>query len=351
MKNFNEKSYIIIPNVSFGFGTEYHLTPDELLVYTHLQMLKGYGYKHQIITSVALLAEILDWSKAKASRGKDRVVTALVGLESKGYIENEINKGTLKTAPMIVVTIFKEVEEAELKTEVEWRDSDFTWKGFTKITSTEFEQVETDGQQLMILAYALWRENAKFEYKISYKEWSLVLGVSEKTVRNIMSDFDVVEKKSGKIIVSEDGKVTQEPNSYKVNDKKPDMEEVKSEGEKKAKKGFNIEEKFQEFVIGITDDNYFGEIDILRQVFMKDVFLTVDSYKAIKETTCETLKEAGEAKLSRLPEGVIKGLERAYQNQSTEAKPRESVVIPHEFKPFESSYKKAKKENYSFIED
>ena len=213
MKIENMKAFTVIPNVAFGFNTEYHLSQDELYVYAHLQFLKQYGYTDKTVTMVDMLVEVLGWQEVKPFRPKARVAKALEALQDKGYIGIDCT-GDIKKA-VLHITINKDQEQAEAETEVEWKDKPYSWKGFTVVSAEQFNLIES-AEEFMVLAYTTWRANADFDYKICFKEWAGVLGVAERTARLIIPRCEsFLVKTSGKTIVSE-GQVRQEPNSYKI---------------------------------------------------------------------------------------------------------------------------------------
>ena len=213
MKIKNKKATAIIPNVSFAFGTEYHLTLDEAYVYTHLYFMKPYAYTNEVVTMVELLVHEIGWKATRLGKLRVRVAEALTALQDKGYIGIDC-EGDLKKS-VLTITINKAMEKAEAETEVEWKDKPYVWKGFTFITAEQFNLINSE-EEFMVLAYTIWRANAPFEYKICFKEWAAVLGIAERTARMVIARCEsFLEKTSGKTIVSE-GQVRQEPNSYKI---------------------------------------------------------------------------------------------------------------------------------------
>ncbi|MBE5107256.1 hypothetical protein IGI01_18810 [Bacillus thuringiensis] len=186
MKMKNEKSYAIIPNVAFGFGTKYYLDSDEFMMFVHLQFMKQIGLENTIVTVIDILVAGLKRNTCIKSRDKKRVVDALRGLESKGYIIIDFTEKITKD--ILTITINKDMENKEVKTVVDWKEKPFIFKGFTRISYDKYNLAESNCQHLIIIAYITWRENAKYTYKIAYKEWELILNVSDKTARGKVAE-------------------------------------------------------------------------------------------------------------------------------------------------------------------
>lgn len=146
----NKKSYVIIPNVAFGFGTRYHLNKDEFMMFVHLQLMKQIGLENTTVTMVDILVKGLKWETSTKSRDKKRVVDTLEGLKNKGYITIEHGGKILKD--ILVITINKEMEKHEAETKVEWKENPFVWKGFTRIYYDKYNLAENNGYHLLVIS-------------------------------------------------------------------------------------------------------------------------------------------------------------------------------------------------------
>ncbi|MFP3344677.1 hypothetical protein R0J87_19565, partial [Halomonas sp. SIMBA_159] len=56
----NEKFFITVPNVAFAWGTDYHLTTDEFMLYSHLQFMRQGSQWNQTYTSVDMIIYFLE---------------------------------------------------------------------------------------------------------------------------------------------------------------------------------------------------------------------------------------------------------------------------------------------------
>ena len=213
MKIRNEKAWATFPNVAFAFNTEYHLTPEELYVYTNLHFLNPNALVDAVASTVDNLVWTIGWQEARASKPRAKVIAALTGLQDKGYIEIEcegsMDKGFLH------ISLNKEMEKAEVETTVDYKTNPYVWKGFTVITAAQFNLIES-AEEFMVLAYTIWRDNPNFDYRICFNEWAGVLGCSRRNAIRILDKCErFLTKTVGKTIIS-DGKTTQEANIYKV---------------------------------------------------------------------------------------------------------------------------------------
>lgn len=324
MEFTNKKSYIIVPNVAFGFNTKYHLTTDELMVFAHLQMIKAVGLDNQLMTMVDVIVAGLEWDKSNITRDRKRVEKALTGLHDKGYITIEFN-GAKIVKSVLTITINKELEKAETESTVEWKEAPFVWKGFTRIENNEYNQANNDGQYLMVIAYTKWRENAKFTYRISYQEWQEVLDVSDNTARTVITECEpFINKISGSFYKDENGQMKQKPNEYSVKPKT----DVK-ESEKKAKAMTALEK----FANKVTDARYKYDDDILKQINDYGTKWRLDGYTAWVESDCPVLKEAGKKKFEMLEKAgqgwIQEKLEEEYEGAKTKSQKVETLADNH----------------------
>ncbi|MDQ0975993.1 hypothetical protein QFZ31_005871 [Neobacillus niacini] len=320
MKMNNVKSYAIIPNVAFSFGTKYHLNKDEFMLFAHLQFMKQIGLENTTVTMVDMLVKGLRWETSTKSRDKNRVVDALEGLKTKGYISFEHEDKILKD--ILVITINKEMEKLEAETKVEWKENPFVWKGFTKVKYVQYNLAENNGHYLMAICYTMWRENAQHKWRISIKEWEGILGVTDKTAREILIGCEkFIAKISGSHYRDGDGKVKQEANQYT-------MQTVSVESNiQKVTNETVVEKALDKAYAKVTDENIKFNSDLFNQIFDKKTKWQSNGYKAWKETTCPFVKEGGQKKIDamRVSKKKVAGevadrLEREYQEYLSEQK-------------------------------
>lgn len=360
----NKKSYVIIPNVAFGFSTKYQLNKDEFMMFAHLQFMKQIGLEDTTVTMVDMLIKGLKWGTSTKSRDKRRVVDALEGLMTKGYITIEHDGKISKD--ILVITINKEREKLEAETEVEWKEKPFIWKGFTQVSYDKYNLAENNGYYFMAISYITWRDNAKYKWRISIKEWEGIFGVTDKTAREILGGCEkFITKISGNHYKDETGQVKQEANQYT-------MKTVSVENNlQKIAKETVAETALDKAFVKVTDEKIKLDIDLFNQIFDKHTKWKFDGYKAWKETTCQFVKEGGQKKVDAMKASknkvageVAERLESEYQDYfSKQVQQREWIekqIIEHEDmwrfdeEEFTSSYVKKEKSNNDitdFLED
>lgn len=347
----NEKSYVIIPNVAFGFGTKYHLNKDEMMVFAHLQMMKQIGLVNTTITMVEVLVATLGWETTNKSRDKKNLAKALVGLQAKGYIKIECDGEIVKS--ILTITINKEMEkDFEVTSSVDWKDNPFVFKGFTRVDYEQYNLAENNGYKMIIIAYIKWRTNKKlkFDYKICFKEWEMVLGVTDKTAREILSNCaSFINKESGAGYTNDQGQPRRKTNSYNM---KSDTN-GSSNLEKETAKG-KVESILDKAYTQVTDEKVFGNPDIFHQIFDKKKFIKIEGYKVWKETSCDIVKKAGQDKIdsmraskNKIAGEVVDRLEGEYQEGILHKEQQKALVerqtSAHEYEEFTSSYIKREK--------
>ncbi|HDX9641221.1 TPA: helix-turn-helix transcriptional regulator [Bacillus mobilis] len=350
MKMTTDSSYIQIPNVAFGFGTEYKLNDDELKVFAYLQFMKNVGTMN-IRTHVTIIVEDLGWTTSKASRDNARAGKALEGLRDKGYITLSFNGDVKKNA--LAIEINDEMKKATAEGKVNWKQNPFKFKGFTPIKSSEYNLTGEDDYHLTVMAYHNWRNNAQFEYPICDKEWCEVLELGMTRTREIINDCTFLTKVSGKKYQDENGQWKQETNRYvKITSVKTDLKEIEAK-----KKNLTVLEKEHEKV---TDENVLLNEDIFKQIFDKQTFIKFKGYKAWRETTCGHVKKAGQKKFEILEKAgqswVREKLETEYQEglRNKEIIDRMIESQMNDFKgyeEFQTSYKPKKIEENNFFDD
>lgn len=351
-------SFAIVPNVAFGFGGDYHLTKDEMMVYVHLQFVKHVGLENTTRTYVDMLIDDLGWGTSTPSRDKKNMVSILETLENKGFIKIDSDGKISKS--LLTITINEEMKSKEVETVVDWKEKPFNFKGFTKITGDNYNLAEGNGYKMIVIAYVLWRANAQFKYQIAFKEWESVLGVTDKTARVIIDDCDsIINKQSGDFYKDEHGQLKQEPNTYTVKSQKSDVKSTVGKIETEVKTTSTLDKKREQ----VTDIKVMSDDDIFKQIFDKKTFIKFEGYKVWKETECKVVKEAGQAKINAMKasKNAIAGevadrLENEYQEHLAEQNKKqewlERQIANHDMDDiWIPSYEKKEESFFDIFED
>jgi len=349
------KGYIQIPNVAFGFGTDYKLNKDDIKVYAYLQFAKSVGTM-RVRTNVEIIVEDLGWETTKASRDKARVADALQNLMDKGYIKITFKKDIKKEN--LTIEINDGMKKAEAQSTVEWKQKPFTFKKYTEIKADEYNLAEENDYHLLMVGYYLWRNNADFEYAICDKEWAEVLELGVKRTRTIIDDYTpFLNKFSGAKYKDDNGQWKQEPNQYKM-DKHMSVESKIDEAKTEVKNISHLERHTEK----VTDVNVLTNTEVFHQIFNFKKYIEFKGYKAWKETTCDHVKKTGQTKIDKMiasSEGgkaVAEKLEKQYQeylaDQQRQQEALERISEKHiedmehcMDDEYESSYKKPESRN------
>ncbi|MBZ3642421.1 hypothetical protein ITX49_14660 [Enterococcus casseliflavus] len=224
----NKNSFGVIPNRMFAWGTDSWCSNDEKMVYLELwfsQLISEMGESTDnkvITTNIDMLTHRLDWrTTSRESIGYTRVVHSLNSLRNKGYIifkGEDLSARNLKTFDIIVLGMDY---DTVVEINVDWSAKTRKFQGYSKLMADEYNMLKEGKYDLTLYLYAQWRENVG--YKISYVEWSNVLGVSDRHVKRIVSGTEVLTKVQGQFN-KELSK--NETNSYKA----------KTDSKKQAKK-------------------------------------------------------------------------------------------------------------------
>lgn len=203
MKKYrNEKSFGTIPNRMFAWGTNDWCSNDEKMVYLELffmqevsEMLDG-SNKTMTIT-IETLAYALNWKTDRRSVGYNRVVKCLNSLRRKKYIHfsgEDLTARDVETFTVLILEDYETVVEADAP----WsqRNNVRQFYGYTKIMSGEYRTLKESKYDLTLYLYSKWRENIK-TYQISYVEWSMILGVTDRQARTIISETVAIRKYQG----------------------------------------------------------------------------------------------------------------------------------------------------------
>ncbi|WP_223553213.1 hypothetical protein [Lysinibacillus sphaericus] len=311
----NEKIDIVIPNVVFAWGSQYHLTTDEFMLYAHLQFMKQVGQWNQTRTSVDMIIQYLGWQTKNKQRDKSGVIANLSSLEEKGYIKIECDGDIKKT--FFTVKQIQEPLSVDFIVELDEDGKKRTFKGYTKISGRFYNLANNEGRALMVIAYITWRK--KINYDIPKSEWVKVLGTSKSTVENSFMDYKerFLNVEEGDYYQNEQGQIRQETNSYAISDKQETFIELKEIEEKY--KGGNYLDKMKEKV---TDNIVQSDNKIFMQIFDKGTYIEFEGYRVWSESECEFTKREGQKKIDRMlaskkndcyASKVVTSLERKYQ--------------------------------------
>jgi len=340
------KNYeILVPNLAFAWGTSYHMTTDEFLLYTHLQFMRQGSQWNLTLTSVDMIIHYLKLGTKNKHRDKEKVVGILNELTKKDYI-------TIDCAGNIKKDFFAVNQNQEvLSPDFEIENGDKRkFKGYTKITGQSYNLARNDGRALMTITYINWRNN--IDYKVPKSEWCKVLGVTKSTLED---SFKVYQSRFLKVIQGEyylnnEGQVRQRTNSHVIEDKN-----IKS---------VNLIEQHQIQRQTVTLENYRNQVtdnyvkdneDVFMQIFDKKTYMEFKGYKAWRETNCKIVKMNGQTKIDAIKNSKKKGagfviskLETDYQEYLQHKKKQlELMQRHHESESTEHPAEECWQEEYS----
>ena len=289
----NEQSEIVLPNVAFAWGTKYHLTTDEFILYVHLQFMRQVGQWNQTMTAIDMLIQNLCLQTKNKQRDKAQVITNLRSLEEKGYIEIDCD-GDIKKAFFTVKQV-QELLSAEFIVEIYEEGKKRIFKGFTKLSGKLYNLANNDSRALMVIAFIEWRKRIK--YDVPKSEWVKLLGIAKSTLETAFKDYEkrFLHIVKGEYYQNEQGEIRQETNSYAVMDK--DKSSTKLEETVEKYKVENYLDKMRETV---TDNDIRNDNKIFMQIFDRKTYIEFEGYRAWKETNCEYVKREGQKKIDRM---------------------------------------------------
>lgn len=223
--------FIPVPNVTRAYGTEYYLNDMELAVLVAVGH-HAWAWDSSIsIVNVELLYSWLNVEVKNTSRIKKDIVTALLSLQTKGYITIDV-EGEIKNTTMLRI---HNVTARHRYNNVRVTVDNTTFTGFARVTSKmiQFAKLSSGksiGQRLKVLLHIQWRD--EIDYSISFAEWFKVLDVVKSTAENIiysLRDEGLIEIISGafirdaegNLIKDENGRPRQEMNRYFIAGEKP----------------------------------------------------------------------------------------------------------------------------------
>lgn len=196
----NKKSFAILPNRAHAWGTDSYMNNDEKMIYLELWFMQQIGDFQEngnkvVKVNVDSLVQDLGWETQKKSRGRNRVIKALNSLRSKNYILFKSEDLTLANKENLTLIISGLDYETVVEAEAPWSNNVRKMYGYTKIMAEEYNSLKAGKHDLTLYLYAKYRENIK--YRISYLEWSMVLGTSERHAKRIISETVAIRKYQG----------------------------------------------------------------------------------------------------------------------------------------------------------
>lgn len=288
-KGFN----VTMPNVAFAWGTQYHMSGDEFLLYAHLQFMRQGGQWNQTLTSVDMIIHYLGLETKNKQRDKDKVIESLNNLAEKGYITIDC-VGNMKK-DFFTVQQVQEILSTDFVAEVEEDGKTRKFMGYTKLSGEHYNLANNEGRALMMITYTGWRNN--INYKVPKSEWVKVLGIAKSTLEESFIDYktrflDVIE---GNHYKDEAGQIRQETNSYVIVDKEKPSVNLEEKTQKAKSESFLDKLRSQ-----VTDITVMSDDNIFMEIFNKETFIRFKGYKAWKETTCPIVKEGGQKKINAM---------------------------------------------------
>lgn len=196
----NKKSFAILPNRAHAWGTDSYMNNDEKMIYLELWFMQQIGDFQEngnkvVKVNVDSLVQNLGWETQKKSRGRNRVIQALNSLRSKNYILFKSEDLILANKENLTLIISGLDYETVVEAEAPWSNNVRKMYGYTKIMAEEYNSLKAGKHDLTLYLYAKFRENIK--YRISYLEWSMVLGTSERHAKRIISETVAIRKYQG----------------------------------------------------------------------------------------------------------------------------------------------------------
>lgn len=261
----NKKSFANLPNRMHAWGTDSWCSDDEKKVYIELWFMQQIGdiseVNKKVFVTVDLITYSLAWETPKRNnRGRQRTIDALNGLQSKGYILFKGGRLTLKDLTPFTVLISGLDYTTVVEADAHWsqRNNVRQFYGYTKITAEEYNTLK-EKYELSLFSYIKWRENIK-TYKISYIEWSVVLGVSESTSKRIISETVAIRKYQGAFNESLGKNNT---NSYKA--KTNTYKQAEKASEKQSESTEQVSEPVVETTIETADNSVLDNEKVVSQ--------------------------------------------------------------------------------------
>lgn len=297
----NKKSFAILPNRAHAWGTDSYMNNDEKMIYLELWFMQQIGDFQEngnkvVKVNVDSLVQDLGWETQKKSRGRNRVIQALNSLRSKNYILFKSEDLTLANKENLTLIISGLDYETVVEADAPWSNNVRKMYGYTKIMAEEYNSLKTGKHDLTLYLYAKFRENIK--YRISYLEWSMVLGTSERHAKRIISETVAIRKYQGAF---NEALGKNNTNSYKA----------KTNTYKQAEKQSESTEQVSEPVVETTIETP----AVKEQETQSVVAETVDNGIVEGEKDMEKVVSQNEASLSQAEIGKMQYFEEVERQQ------------------------------------
>lgn len=355
-----------LPNVVHAKGTKYFLDNREITMYIYLQFMSATGDDENTVTShVDYLDAHLPFIKNER-RNRDKVKQIIQSLADKEYIAVEGKK-------MLGITINNKMKDEACVVDVDFKDRPMTFKGYTELTVSDYNKACSFTNEdsiafangMKVFAYVKWRQNARFEYRISQKEWAVALDRSERQAFDIVDEC-VSAGLIGKVSGGYKANGQQETNLYTIPTTfDVEMNEAVSADEDDdgvkdnvvemdVKKKVNIYSKNDIELQQIQDEDNRVTGEVYEKFKYKpettDDNLTVDDYHVWKVTTSRTFREVGESKFESIKNGdYIKSKLEAEHRQKYEV--NDDSLEKHEVETMKEDKLKTDRNNMKDIFD
>lgn len=274
----NKKSFAILPNRAHAWGTDSYMNNDEKMIYLELWFMQQIGDFQEngnkvVKVNVDSLVQDLGWETQKKSRGRNRVIQALNSLRSKNYILFKSEDLTLANKEYLTLIISGLDYETVVQAEAPWSNNVRKMYGYTKIMAEEYNSLKAGKHDLTLYLYAKYRENIK--YRISYLEWSMVLGTSERHAKRIISETVAIRKYQGAF---NEALGKNNTNSYKA--KKNTYKQAEKSSEKHSESTEQVSESVVETTIETATESVVNNVKeqvVEKPVKQKEQLKTADN--------------------------------------------------------------------------
>lgn len=337
---FEKYFFVQVPNKMFAYDTNFFATNDELIVFYNLGTVVQARNPKQVLITIDMLNSLFPLDLTNYPRGKKRIMKALKGLQEKGYIKTKYDLTSIKNSS--VIEVFLPDSKDDIYTS-KVKSGAWTYYGYTEVTDDMYEKIETVGQ-FKILIYVKFRAGIA-DYRISYREWELVLDVSHQTAVKLITEChkkDIIKRLRGDYYTTDAGEVRQEPNRYDVKV----VEEKKINLEKEINttvKSMGSEDKTKE----TRKSNWFKTGQASK--------LNADDMYIYLTTSCYVLKKHAEKRINglnsnengnKLVEALMKKAKKRIRNEKQKEKPMSDLnILELEFAARPSNYKYKKQHN------
>lgn len=307
----NNKFNITMPNVAFAWGTQYHMTQDEFMLYAHLQFMRQGGQWNQTFTSIDMIIHYLGIETKNKQRDKAKIIENLNRLVEKGYITIDC-EGDMKKVFFTVKQV-QEILSTNFVVEFEEDGKNRKFMGYTKVSGIHYNLANNEGRALMTITYLTWRNG--INYRVPKSEWVKVLGIAKSTLEDCFNDYKerFLQVFEGNHYQNEQGQIRQETNSHVIVEEK--------------KQSINLEEEdfLDKLRSQVTDLTVISNEEIFMQIFDKNTFIEFKGYKAWKETTCNFVKGEGQKKIDKMKVSKVKDGYAGKKVNSLEKEYQESI--------------------------